>query len=147
MDSIDGKIIEVLQSMGKISMHSLAAQIPMSIPATCERVKKLEDSGVIKGYEAEIDPKKLGFSVTGYVLFSCNLGAIDRVRELLAADNRAKKIDFLAGKFTMMIEIVCVDMDDYLSFLNVIMPLGTSETYIKVGTIKKGIYTLPPSNR
>ena len=146
MDSIDGKIIEILQITGKISMHALADQIPMSIPATCERVKKLEDAGVIKGYAAEIDSKKLGYSVTGYILFACNLGAVDRVRELLEKDNRAKRIEFLAGKFTMMIEFACVDMDDYLDFLNLIMPLGTSETYVKVGTIKKGIYTIPPSN-
>ena len=50
MDSIDEKILSILQQDARISMRNLAKEIPMSVPATCERVRKLEDSGIITGY-------------------------------------------------------------------------------------------------
>lgn len=45
MDQIDEKIIDILQKNGRISMQKLAKELPMSVPATCDRVKKLEDAG------------------------------------------------------------------------------------------------------
>ena len=43
MDSIDEKIIQILQKDGRISMQKLAKELPMSVPATCDRVRTLED--------------------------------------------------------------------------------------------------------
>lgn len=48
MDVIDEKIIQILQKDGRISMQKLAKELPMSVPATCDRVRRLEDSGVIE---------------------------------------------------------------------------------------------------
>lgn len=67
MDSIDARILEILQANGRISMQQLAREINMSSPAATDRVKKLEDAGVIKGYTAVIDPEKLGLPVHAYM--------------------------------------------------------------------------------
>ena len=77
MDSTDFKIIEILQNDGKISMQKLAKLLPMSVPATCERVRKLEDAQIITGYTARIDPEKIGRSINAYILMSCNIGELD----------------------------------------------------------------------
>lgn len=55
MDSIDEKILSILQQDARISMRNLAKEIPMSVPATCERVRKLEDSGIITGYTVKVN--------------------------------------------------------------------------------------------
>ena len=60
MDHIDEKILSILHDNGRISKQKLANQIPMSVPATCERVHKLEDNGTIQKYTIDIDPTKLG---------------------------------------------------------------------------------------
>lgn len=48
MDSIDEKIIQILQKDGRISMQKLAKELPMSVPATCARVRKLEVLGLLR---------------------------------------------------------------------------------------------------
>lgn len=67
MDRIDKKILSAVQGAGRISMTELSKYAGLSIPATTERLRKLEDSGVISGYGAQVDPIKLGFGVSAVV--------------------------------------------------------------------------------
>ena len=59
LDEIDKKIINILKINARESASSIAESINLSIPATSDRIKKLEDSKIIKGYYAEIDSEKL----------------------------------------------------------------------------------------
>lgn len=59
VDEIDQSIISQLQENARLSMTELGKVIGLSTPATNERVKKLEDKKLIKGYRAIIDPEKL----------------------------------------------------------------------------------------
>ena len=68
MDATDFKILEILQSDGRIAMKKLAEQINMSTPATIERVKKLEENQGIVGYKAIIRPDRVGREVSAFVL-------------------------------------------------------------------------------
>lgn len=76
MDSIDEKIIQILQKDGRISMQKLAKELPMSVPATCDRVRKLEDYGVIEGYSAVVDYTKVGKSINAFILCSLRIGEL-----------------------------------------------------------------------
>lgn len=78
MDSIDEKIIQILQKDGRISMQKLAKELPMSVPATCDRVRKLEDYGVIEGYSAVVDYTKVGKSINAFILCSLRMGSCPR---------------------------------------------------------------------
>lgn len=67
MDATDFKILEILQSDGRISMKKLADQINMSTPATTERVRKLEENQSIVGYKAIIRPDLVGREVSAFI--------------------------------------------------------------------------------
>ena len=56
MDRIDVKILGKVQDCGRISITELSKHAGLSIPATTDRLRKLEDAGVIKGYSAQLDP-------------------------------------------------------------------------------------------
>lgn len=142
MDSIDCKILNELQKNGRISMNKLARTIPMSVPATCERVKKLEEAGAISGYTVNLSPAAIGKGVNAFMLFACNIGEINEVRKILNEDPRVVAVYFLAGKYTMMIELSCTDMDEYVDFIQVLFPFGTSETYVQISCIKEKFYSL-----
>lgn len=60
MDITDYKIIEILQEEGRISMKDLGKIVGLTSPAVSERVKRLEEAGVIEGYKAIINPNALG---------------------------------------------------------------------------------------
>jgi Lrp/AsnC family leucine-responsive transcriptional regulator len=66
-DQVDIKILGILQENGRARLADIAADVELSAPAVMERVKKLEAGGVIKGYHAVIDGKKVGKDITAFI--------------------------------------------------------------------------------
>ncbi|QOS80619.1 Lrp/AsnC family transcriptional regulator [Paenibacillus sp. JNUCC31] len=69
MDQIDTNILFHLQNQARLSMTELGKLVGLSQPAVTERVKRLEESGVIEEYRTIISPQKIGKSSTSYLLF------------------------------------------------------------------------------
>ena len=67
IDDIDLKILSILQNNGRSRLADIAEDVTLSPPAVMERVKKLEASGVIRGYHALIDGKKVGKDITAFI--------------------------------------------------------------------------------
>ena len=67
LDDIDITIIEILQKNGRTRRNDLAQAVELSIPSVSERLKKLEENGIITGYTAYIDPKKVGKDITAFI--------------------------------------------------------------------------------
>ena len=67
IDKVDHKILEILQNTGRDSASHIANEIGMSVPAVSERIHKLEQAGIISGYEAIVDPKKVGLDVAAII--------------------------------------------------------------------------------
>lgn len=70
IDEIDLKILNELQKNGRIKRNELAQMVGLSVPAVSERMKRLEDAGIIKGYTTLLDSKKLGKDITAFVFVS-----------------------------------------------------------------------------
>jgi len=66
-DAIDLQILATLQEHGRIALTKLAEQVGLTAPSVIERVKKLEDIGIITGYHAAVDARKLGQDVTSFI--------------------------------------------------------------------------------
>ena len=67
IDQIDLKILSILQNSGRSRLADIADEVELSAPAVLERVKKLEAKGVIKGYQALLDGKKVGKDITAFI--------------------------------------------------------------------------------
>jgi Lrp/AsnC family leucine-responsive transcriptional regulator len=67
IDQIDLKILAILQNSGRSRLADIAEEVELSAPAVLERVKKLEVNGVIKGYQALLDGKKVGKDITAFI--------------------------------------------------------------------------------
>jgi Lrp/AsnC family leucine-responsive transcriptional regulator len=67
LDLIDLKILSILQNSGRSRLADIAQEVELSAPAVMERVKKLEVGGVIKGYQAVVDGKKVGKEITAFI--------------------------------------------------------------------------------
>src|SRR2546430_11273587 len=74
LDQTDWRIITELQRDGRLSYNQLGRLVNMSSPAVAERVRRLEESGVITGYQARIDPARAGLPLTAFVQLRCGLG-------------------------------------------------------------------------
>lgn len=67
MDAIDHALVQLLQENGRSTQLELARQVKLSQPATAERIRKLEEQGVITGYTATVDAAALGKDVTAFI--------------------------------------------------------------------------------
>jgi DNA-binding Lrp family transcriptional regulator len=72
IDDIDKKILEILQARAKITNARLSEEIGLSPAPTLERVKKLEQMGIISSYHAKLNTEKIGLGVTTFVLATLN---------------------------------------------------------------------------
>ena len=68
VDSLDEQILAALQENGRLTMKSLAEQVGLSSPAMIERVRRLEERGVISGYRAIVEPAALGRPITALLM-------------------------------------------------------------------------------
>ncbi|MGE5315255.1 MAG: Lrp/AsnC family transcriptional regulator [Acidobacteriota bacterium] len=67
LDDIDLTILDILQKNGRTRRNDLAATVGLSIPSISERLRKMEESGILEGYHAFINPKKVGKDITAFI--------------------------------------------------------------------------------
>lgn len=67
IDEIDVKILSLLQENGRMKRNAIAEKVGLSLPAVSERMRKLEDRGVISGYYAVVDAKRLHLDITAFI--------------------------------------------------------------------------------
>ncbi len=68
LDDIDVKILEILQKSARTRRNDIADKVGLSLPAASERLRKLEESGIIQGYFAKLDHKQLGKDITAFII-------------------------------------------------------------------------------
>lgn len=67
LDSVDVILLDILQKNGRTRRNDLAQAVEMSIPSVSERLRKLEENGIITGYTTLLDPKKVGKDITAFI--------------------------------------------------------------------------------
>ena len=75
LDGTDWKILRELQQDARLSYNGLGRRVGLSAPAAAERVRKLEDTGVITGYGAQLDPAKVGMPLLALIQLRCVQGS------------------------------------------------------------------------
>ncbi len=74
LDGTDWKILRELQKDARLSYNELGRRVGLSAPAAAERVRKLEDAGIITGYAAQVDPAKVGLPLMALIQMRCDPG-------------------------------------------------------------------------
>lgn len=115
-DKIDKNILNILQNDGRIANSSLAEKVKISPPPTLERVKKLENNGVIRKYVALVDPAKIGVESFTFVEVTLRRHGKDSVSEFIKA---VKKLDeimechHVTGDADFLLKIACKNIAAY----------------------------------
>jgi Lrp/AsnC family transcriptional regulator, leucine-responsive regulatory protein len=82
IDAVNRRILEELQRDPRVTMSKLGRRIGMSSPAVTERVRRLEEAGVIRGYRLDVNPAVLGLPIALYIRIRPNPGQLPRIAEL-----------------------------------------------------------------
>ncbi|MDX2196540.1 MAG: Lrp/AsnC family transcriptional regulator [Cytophagales bacterium] len=116
LDHIDRKILEILQIDGNITNAQLAKDIGLSPAPTLERVKKLEQSGIIKGYHAELDKNMLGLGITTFVLVSLSSNKLNKINtfvEKITSLHEVIECHHVTGTGDFLLKILIEDLSSY----------------------------------
>lgn len=130
MDSLDRKMIGILQEDGRISVTDLAERLPLSLSATSERLRRLIDSGVVTGFHASIDPDLAGRPIEALVDVRLTPGSpYDDAR--FAGPGYDSVIDalHLTGRFDIQLRVLAADVAELDTLLGKLKDdLGAEET-------------------
>ena len=97
-DGTDRRILEELQSDGRLSLAELGRRVGLSPPAVAERVQRLERDGAITGYHARVDPRALGYSLTTVIRIRPAPRQIPKVAELARATPEVVECHRITGE-------------------------------------------------
>lgn len=120
LDTIDLQILDLLTKNGKLGNKEIAAVIGLSTTPTFERIKRLERKGIIKGYAAILDKKKIGKGLKVFCqvsLKSHNAEIIDGFEKEIVHLSEISACYHIAGDFDYSLFIEVADMDEYQQFL------------------------------
>lgn len=116
MDKVDLNILQLLQENSKITNLDLSKKIGLSPAPTLERVKKLEQSGVIQSYHAKVDSSKLGLNVSTFVLVSlawAKENALENFIEKVNGIDEITEAYIITGDGDFLLRIICRDIAEY----------------------------------
>jgi Lrp/AsnC family transcriptional regulator, leucine-responsive regulatory protein len=143
LDRIDRQILRTLQKKGRITISELAKVVHLTTTPCYERVKRLEREGIIRGYAALVDPKRLGLSLLVFVEVRVDRTTPDIMGKFQAAVQRFNEVvecHMVAGGFDYLIKIRVADMEAYRRFLSAnlaSMPgVKQTRTYIVMEEVK-----------
>jgi Lrp/AsnC family transcriptional regulator, leucine-responsive regulatory protein len=97
LDAVDEKLINALAQNARIAMSDLARLVGLSPPSAAERVRKLEASGIIQGFTAQLDAKALGYPLQAIVRIRPLPGQLHRVEHMIQSEPRFLECDKVTG--------------------------------------------------
>ncbi len=144
LDHIDHKVLEILQQNAKITNAQLSKEIGLSPAPTLERVKKLEVSGIIESYHAQLNREKVGLGVTTFVTVTL-IGHKKQVTESFVAQiNTIPEViecHHVTGSGDFLLKIIAKDIASYqklmLEKVNEIEEVAGTQTMVILSTFKE----------
>ena len=134
MDVTDHKIIDILQKDGRISMKDLGKIVGLTSPAVSERVRRLEEAGIIEGYKAVVNPDALGKVIKAFIHISL---PSNKYHELIAEarkDSRIVECHHITGDDCSLLKVIVKDMYELEEVIDSIKKIGSTRTSIILST-------------
>jgi Lrp/AsnC family leucine-responsive transcriptional regulator len=134
LDQIDFDIIRELQANGRIPMKLLADRVGLTPPAVGDRVKRLEQQGIITGYRAIISPSKIGKTLLAFINVSMRANKHKDFYEIVNSNKNVLECHHVTGNYCMIIKACFREISELESFINKIQQIGDTNTSIVLST-------------
>lgn len=145
LDAIDRRILEQLQRDGRLTNLELAERVGLSPSPCLRRVRILEDAGVIEGYAARLNRRKVGLGLTIFIAMNLERHGdveADNFREAIAAMPEVVACHITSGEYDFLLQVVVEDLEEYRQFsLNRLLKMPSVKdirSSFAIETIKEG---------
>lgn len=130
LDATDWEIIKRLQEDARVSYAELGRRIKLTTPAVIERIRKLEDAGIISGYRAEIDTAKVGLPITAFIRMS--ISGVDYSRIIKVAEKSSEILECHrgTGNDSFIMKVAVSNVEHLQAIIDKLTPYGITTTSI-----------------
>jgi Lrp/AsnC family transcriptional regulator, leucine-responsive regulatory protein len=137
LDNIDFQILRLLSENSRIQWKDLGQQIHMTGQAVGNRIKKLEDSGVIKAYTLLVDEMKVGLIFTAFVIIYMKTANHDSFIRFVQDRNEVLEVHRVSGEGCYHIKLKVKSQDQLNLFLNELLEYGNYSLHLSIKEIKQ----------
>ena len=116
LDEVDRRLLALLQQDGRIPVSRLAEAVDLTAPPVHERLRRLEEAGILLGYAVRLDARKLGYRLTVFVSVTLALhreGSVKKFRDAVQEVPEILECHHLTGSADFLLRVVCRDTAHY----------------------------------
>ena len=145
LDVTDVRILDALVNDARISIADLARSVGLSSPSVSERIKRLEETGVIEGYTLTINPKAVGLPIAAWLRIRPIPGQLQKVADILRGMREIVECDRITGEDCFVARAHVQSVDDLEKLIDQVIPYAmTNTSIIQSSPVKR---RLPPIRR
>ena len=128
LDLYGRKLLDELQRNARLSLAELSRRIGLSPTATAERLRQMEDIGIIRGYSVNIDRDALGLEVMAFIRMSCSGQNYRRLLDFVQTLEEVRECHHLTGSDDFLLKVTTTNMADLEALIEALLPYGTPVT-------------------
>lgn len=137
MDAINQHILKCLQSNARQSNAAIGRQVGISSPAVAERIKKMEDAGVILAYQTAVSPFEVGYQLKAIITLRAFMGMLKPFLEKVKTYNEVTNCYRITGNENIVMEVVLKNQKHLETFIDQLIVYGESKTQIVLSQVVK----------
>ncbi len=137
LDGTGWHILEELQQNGRLSFAELGRRVGLTLPAAAERVRKMEDAGIISGFRAEVNPAKIGLPIAAFIRISVVGDVFVRIAKAVRDMPEVLECHRGTGADSFTLKVAVESVQHLERLIDKLTPFGTTSTSIVLSTLVK----------
>ena len=134
MDAFGRNLLKELQDNSRLSIAELARRVGLSPTATAERMKQMEEVGIVRDYTVEIDREALGLEVLAFVRMTCDGQHYFRLMEFVQTLEEVRECHHLTGGDAFLLKVTTTSMGGLEALIEALLPYGNPVTSVVLST-------------
>jgi Lrp/AsnC family leucine-responsive transcriptional regulator len=137
LDDVGWQIVEHLQRDGRMSFAELGRRVGLTLPAVAERVRKMQDAGVITGFRAEINPARIGLPIAAFIRISVVGDVFARIAKAVRDMPEVLECHRGTGADSFTLKVAVESVQHLERLIDKLTPFGTTSTSVVLSTLVK----------
>jgi Lrp/AsnC family leucine-responsive transcriptional regulator len=134
LDSYGRQLLDELQANARLSLAELGRRVGLSPTATAERMKQMEEVGILRGYTVDIDREALGLEVMAFIRMSCGGQNYHRLLDYVQTLEEVRECHHLTGGDDLLLKVTTTSMADLEALIEALLPYGSPVTSLVLST-------------
>lgn len=137
IDKLNWNILKCLQTNARLSNAEIGRQVGVSSPAVSERIKKMEDAGIIQSYNTLVSPFEVGYQLKALITLRAFMGMLKPFLEKVKTYNEVINCYRITGNENIVMEVVLKNQKHLESFIDQLIVYGETKTQIVLSHVIK----------